>query len=262
MARANRHYINGYIWHLTHRCHRSEFLLKFSKDKRRWLQWLFEAKKRFGFCVLNYMVTSNHIHLLVFDNEEEVIPRSIQLVAGRTGQEYNQRKRRKGAFWEDRYHATAVESGSHLIKCLVYIDLNMVRAGVVQHPSEWPFSGYNEIQNPSQRYSLINRERLMNVLGIKDNDRLSISHRKWVEEVLKEGSSVRKTKWTESIAVGSKTFIEVTREKLGAQAKSRKVIGTDDMYELREEQSSYNDVFGPKKATLRPKNAYFWNAYP
>jgi putative transposase len=102
------------------------------------------------------MVTSNHIHLLVLDNGEEVIPRAIQLVAGRTGQEYNQRKRRKGAFWGDRYHATAVESGSHLIKCLVYIDLNMVRAGVVGHPSEWPFSGYNEIQNPFQRYALIN----------------------------------------------------------------------------------------------------------
>jgi len=157
------------------------------------LQWLFEAKKRFGFCVLDYMVTSNHIHLLVLDNEEEVIPKSIQLVAGRTGQEYNQRKKRKGAFWEDRYHATAVESGSHLIKCLVYIDLNMVRAGVIQHPSEWPFSGYNEIQNPSQRYSLINRERLMGLLGIKDNGQLSLSHRKWVEEVLKEGSGVRKT---------------------------------------------------------------------
>jgi putative transposase len=261
MARAHRHYINGYVWHLTHRCHRREFLLKFSKDKRRWLQWLFEAKKRFGFCILNYMVTSNHIHLLVLDNEEEVIPKSIQLVAGRTGQEYNQRKKRKGAFWEDRYHATAVESGSHLIKCLVYIDLNMVRAGVVQHPSEWPFSGYNEIQNPSQRYSLINRERLMDLLGIKDNDQLSISHREWIEEVLKEGSSVRKTEWTESIAVGSKTFIEVTQEKLGVKAKGRKVVGNGETYELREGQSSYNDVFGPKKGTLRPKNAYFWNVY-
>ena len=37
------------------------------------------------------------------------IPRSMQLVAGRTGLEYNQRKRRKGAFWEDRYHAVAIE---------------------------------------------------------------------------------------------------------------------------------------------------------
>jgi len=262
MARANRHYIKGYVWHLTHRCHRSEFLLRFSKDKRRWLHWLFEAKKRFGFCVLNYMVTSNHIHLLVLDNEEEVIPKSIQLVAGRTGQEYNQRKKRKGAFWEDRYHATAVESDSHLIKCLVYIDLNMVRAGVVKHPSEWPFSGYKEIQNPSQRYSLINRERLKGVLGITDDDQLTISHREWVEEALEEGSSVRKAAWTESIAVGSKTFIEVTKEKLGVKAKGRKVVGTDDRYELREEQSTYDDVFGLQKNTLRPKNAYIWNSYP
>ena len=71
------------------------------------------------------MVTSNHIHLLVVGNkDQEVIPKSMQLIAGRTGQEYNQRKGRKGAFWEDRYHATAVENGKHLIECLVYIDLN------------------------------------------------------------------------------------------------------------------------------------------
>jgi Transposase IS200 like len=79
---------------------------------------------------LNYIATSNHIHLLVFDRgEREVIPRSMQLVAGRTGQQYNQRRNRKGAFWEDRYHATAVETNEHLIQCLVYMDLNMVRAG-------------------------------------------------------------------------------------------------------------------------------------
>ena len=99
------------------------------------LYWLFEAKKRYGICILNYVVTSNHIHLLVFESQKDVIARSIQLVAGRTGQEYNQRKSRKGAYWEDRYHATAVETGRHLIQCLVYIDLNMVRAGVIEHPS-------------------------------------------------------------------------------------------------------------------------------
>jgi putative transposase len=45
------------------------------------------------------------------------------------GQEYNESKARHGAFWEDRYHATTVESDEHLHRCLVYIDLNMVRAG-------------------------------------------------------------------------------------------------------------------------------------
>lgn len=76
-------------------------------------------------------MTSNHIHLLVIDSDPEVTPKSLQLIAGRTGQEFNQRKERKGAFGEDRYHATAIEGNEHLIRCLVNIGLNMVRAGVV-----------------------------------------------------------------------------------------------------------------------------------
>ena len=117
------------------------------------------AKKRFGLSVLNYIVTSNHIHLLVYDTGTKVIPKSMQLIVGRTAQQFNQRKKRKGAFWEDRYHATAVQTGDHLIRCLVYIDLNMVRAGAVSHPSRWQASGYLEIQTPPMRKRIINVER-------------------------------------------------------------------------------------------------------
>jgi len=159
MARAKRHFIPGYIWHITHRCHKREFLLKFSKDRHRYLQWLYQAKKRYKLTILNYMVTSNHVHLLVFDTgNRDVIPKSMQLVAGRTGQEYNQRKNRKGAYWEDRYHATAVESGDHLARCIVYIDTNMVRAGVVNHPAMWSFSGYNEIAYSGENVHLFRRK--------------------------------------------------------------------------------------------------------
>jgi hypothetical protein len=45
MARAKRHYIPWQIWHITHRCHKREFLLKFAKDRRRWLHWLFDRVK-------------------------------------------------------------------------------------------------------------------------------------------------------------------------------------------------------------------------
>jgi hypothetical protein len=48
MARAKRHYIPGYIWHITHRCHKREFLLKFPRDRRRWIEWLYQAKKRYS----------------------------------------------------------------------------------------------------------------------------------------------------------------------------------------------------------------------
>ena len=56
MARANRHHIPGQIWHITHRCQKKEFLLKFSRDRKSWLRWLFEAKKRYGLQFLNYTV--------------------------------------------------------------------------------------------------------------------------------------------------------------------------------------------------------------
>ena len=77
MAREKRHFIPGYIWHITYRCHKREFLLKFSKDRRRYLQWLYQAKKRYKLTILNYMINSKHIHLLVVDTEKrEVIPKS------------------------------------------------------------------------------------------------------------------------------------------------------------------------------------------
>ena len=108
---------------------------------------------------------------MVDDGDRDVIPSFMKLVAGRTGQEYNQRKNRRGASWEDRYHATAVEGGGgggeHLYRCIVYIDLNMVRAGIVDHPSQWLFCGYNEIQNPRRKNVLINYDKLME-LAVKD----------------------------------------------------------------------------------------------
>ena len=220
MPRANRHYLPGCVWHITHRCHKQEFLLKFEKDRKRWLYWLFEAKKRYGLCVLNYTVTSNHIHLLVVDTGRDIIPQSLQLVAGRTAQEFNTRKNRKGAFWEDRYHATAIETNEHLAKCMIYIDLNMVRAGVVKHPSEYDT---------------------------------------WIDNELNNNASARNPLWSESIAVGSEPFIMEIQEKLASRARKRSAVSANGTTVLKEPQIPYNALFDVKKVLLSHKNAYIWN---
>ena len=140
----------------------------------------------------------------------------------------------------------------------LYIDLNMVRAGVVEHPGEWKHGGYREIQNPKQRYTLIDRQKLTALLGIKNADQLSEYHRNWVEKVLKDGSSQRDAKWTESIAVGDKEFVMETKAKLGAKAMGRRALENNEGYELRETQNSYNSVFTPEKCPLSLKNDRFW----
>ena len=223
------------------------------------MYWLYEARKRFGLCVLNYVVTSNHIHLLVYENGENVIAKSIQLVAGRVGQEFNMRKKRKGAFWEDRYHATAVQSGDHLVRCLAYIDLNMVRAGVVAHPSEWGFGGYVEIQRPKERYAIIDRDRLMDLLAVDGDEVLKACHRTWVDEVMKTRANGRDAKWTESIAVGNEAFVKDVQRRLGARVKGRAVAQDNDAFKLSEEQASYSDLLSAQKGVLRLENRYFWD---
>ena len=193
------------------------------------------------------------------DGDRDTIPKSIQLLAGRTGQEYNQRKGRKGAFWEDRYHATAVALDEHLFKCMEYIDMNMVRAGAVKHPEEWAFCGYNEIQNPRQRYSLIDYQRLLSLLQMKEISDLQESCKKRVEQNLITANQSRDRKWTESIAVGSKVFIKATIQKLGIKAKGRKIIGDKKSYELRESVVAYGGDFTPENGPLRLQNTYYWN---
>jgi putative transposase len=188
-----------------------------------------------GLHVHKCVPTSNHIHLLIHDRDGgEVIPKSIQPAAGGTAQGYNQRKRRKGAYWEDRYHATAVQTDHHLVQCIVYMDLNTVRAGTVKHPSEWPHCGYGEIQKAPERYRLIDRRTLMELLGISDSDELSLSHRSWVEEALKIEERKREGRWSESLAVGSLCFVEQVKSDLGSRGFGRQILSSSKGHAMKE----------------------------
>ena len=244
MPRANRHFLPNHIWHITHRCQERQFLLKFAKDRRSWLYWLFEAKKRFALCVLDYTVTCNHIHLLVLDQGRGEISRSMQLVAGRTAQQYNRRKHRKGAFWEDRYHATAVDTEGYLARCLTYIDLNMVRAGVVSHPALWETGGYREIQNPRVRYRIVDLVALMELLGIGTQIQLQQAHTQWVAEALRAGSGAQEEMWSKSLAVGSKEFVTGVKERLGVGSRYRRIEDRGTAHHLRETGVGYTAQMG------------------
>lgn len=253
MPRANRYFLPGYVWHITHRCHKKDFLLKFQRDRVNWIRWLFEARKRYGLCVLNYIVTSNHVHLLVQDTGNDAIPRSMQLIAGRVGQAYNQRKKRKGAFWEDRYHATAVDTDEYLARCLTYIDMNMVRAGVVKHPRDWSASGYHEIQTPSQRYRIVDLQALLYLLEISSLSELLQRHLSWIDEAIQHDNAQYNDMWSNSIAVGNESFVVAVKSQLTLKAKYRDIETKDDAFLLRETDATYTAHFVGETDVLSTK---------
>jgi putative transposase len=211
MPRANRYFRYfpaGYPWHITHRCHNRSFLLSAARDRKCWRQWLAEARKRFDLRILNYCVTCNHIHLLIMGLEDPYqVSRSMQLIAGKTAEEYNRRKARKGAFWEDRYHATVVDTGKYFERCMTYIDLNMVRAGVVANPSSWLDCGFRELTMTRVRGPLIDRASLAHLSGIEKISDLKMIRSNAVENALSFESRARDERWSRSVAIGSEGFI-------------------------------------------------------
>ena len=135
------------------------------------------------------------------------------------------------------------EADEHLHRCMVYIDLNMVRAGVVNHPGQWKESGFREIQKPPKRYGIIDLQSLSELSGFADLQDFQRAHREWVEQGLENGLAMRDDRWSESIAVGSLAFIDKVKSELGFKAAHREVIEADGTYALREPAEAYGLKF-------------------
>ena len=80
--------------------------------------------------------------------------------------------------------------------------------------------------------------------------------------MLKDGINSRQSEWTESIAVGSESFIEEIKEKLNVRAKGRKTTGVGTAFQLGEPVSGYNAVLDIKKEDIGYKNTYSWDINP
>jgi REP element-mobilizing transposase RayT len=195
-------------FHITHRCQERRFLLKFEIDRRNYVKRLREASLKYQVDILDYIVTSNHIHLLLWTADADSVSAMMQYVQGTTGRDFNRRKRREGAFWRDRYNPTLIQNGDHLSRCLFYIDLNMVRAGVVEHPAEWRCCGYHELSGRRQRYRIANKERLLRCLGVPCSvEEFDQWYQTTLADRLASGYHVRESLWSECVAVGDEDWI-------------------------------------------------------
>jgi putative transposase len=201
--------------HVTHRCHNRQFLLRFACDRRNYVSRLRATSLRYDVEFLDYAITSNHVHLLLWAPSLDAVPEAMQFLQGVAARDYNRRKNRDGAFWCDRYSPTLVQNGTHLSRCLFYIGMNLVRAGAVDHPVHWTACGYHELSGRRQRYRVLGLDRLLRCLGMPAQ---SESFQAWYEATLTEscatGYRVRDPIWTECVAVGGQEWLETLAERV------------------------------------------------
>jgi putative transposase len=137
----------------------------------------------------------------------------------------------------------------------------MVRAGAVSHPSEWPHSGYREIQNPPKRYGIIDLRQLTALCGSSELADFQRAHRDWVEEALTRERVARESRWSEAVAVGRLSFVNEVKRELGFKAVHREVTELEGSYALREEGEAYGLNFDGENEALSSENTRFWNEY-
>jgi len=198
----------AYCYHITQRCQERRFLLRYQKDRRQYLKRLREAALRYPVSVLNYVVTSNHAHILMWAEQARHVSAAMQYLSGTAAQDYNRRVGREGAFWRGRYRPTLIENGHHCTRCFFYIELNMVRAGAAPHPSQWYGGAFAELSGLRQRYRIIERERLLNCLECPSVGRFREWYHRTLEQECTAAYHVRQPWWTEAAAVGSQNWIE------------------------------------------------------
>jgi putative transposase len=143
MPRRARLSLPGIPWHIIQRGNNRSVCFYSEQDYRFYLHHLQELALRFGCAVHAYVLMTNHVHLLLTPERED----SASLLMKHLGQRYvqyiNRSNQRSGTLSEGRFRSCLTQSEDYVLACYRYIELNPVRAGMVNQPKDYRWSSYH-----------------------------------------------------------------------------------------------------------------------
>jgi len=142
MPRKPRFNLPGIPQHVIQRGNNREPCFFTKANYQRYLDDLNQSAIRFSCQLHAYVLMTNHVHLLVSSTETYGISQMMQALGRRYVCYINRRHNRTGTLWEGRFKASLVDSENYLLTCMRYIEMNAVRAKMVDHPAEYRWSSY------------------------------------------------------------------------------------------------------------------------
>jgi len=166
MVRRARLSLPGIPWHIIQRGNNRSACFYADEDYRCYLDHLTEQANKYRCDVHAYVLMTNHVHLLLTPKKED----SAALLMKNLGQRYvqyiNRAYRRSGTLWEGRFRSCLSQTEDYVLACYRYIELNPVRANMVKHPRDYPWSSYrsnaegktSELLTPHGQYLTLARD--------------------------------------------------------------------------------------------------------
>ena len=140
MARTQRIVLAHYPHHIVQRGHNRQLIFAEPQDYQRYLETLGEFKRHYDVAIYAYCLMSNHVHLLAAPAHPDGLAKLMKRLAGRHTRHHNCLEGRSGTLWEGRYKSSPVDTDAYLLACCRYIELNPVRAQMVDAPEAYTWS--------------------------------------------------------------------------------------------------------------------------
>jgi putative transposase len=172
MPRRPRIQLDNVPLHIVQRGHNREACFFAEEDYQSYLHWLREALAEYECSLHAYALMTTHVHLLLTPKRAELIPRLLMSVGRRYVQYINHTYKRSGALWDSRYKSSLIHADSYLITCMRYIELNPVRAAIVDDPAHYRWTSYRH-NGLGQADSRITEHALYRSLGATGKERLA-----------------------------------------------------------------------------------------
>jgi putative transposase len=142
MARVARSPLAGHTYHVIQRGNNRQPIFLSESDKAEMHALLLEAALRHEVAVHSYVLLDNHFHLLLTPRTAQGLPALMQQVGRTHVRRFNDRHQRSGTLFEGRFRSSLVQTQRYLLACMVYIDLNPVRARLCGQPQDYRWSSY------------------------------------------------------------------------------------------------------------------------
>jgi putative transposase len=142
MPRPLRLILPGVAVHIIQRGNNRVACFRQDNDYLMYLSHLLKLSEKYDCAIHAYCLMTNHVHVLLTPQAADACTGLMRDLGQRYVQYFNRCHERTGTLWEGRFRSCIAESALYVLGCYRYIELNPVRAGLVDHPSSYLWSSY------------------------------------------------------------------------------------------------------------------------
>jgi putative transposase len=221
MPRTARIAPDEHVYHILTRGNNRQDVFKDEGDCKKYIEILQRYKEKYRFRLYHYALMRNHIHLVLETTDKGgKLPEIMKGINLSYAQYFKSKYRHIGHFWQDRYKSIIISKDNYLLACGSYVELNPVRARVVEDPKDYRWSSYN-VYAYGRKDTIVDEHPIYRELSRDETERRK-KYREFVKGMIKEKSAM-KGEMNRRVIYGSEDFItKVTAGyKVGAVIRPR-----------------------------------------